>query len=107
MESKTNGLFNKCIRQIREISAVEERGATMRVKCSASVLMEDAMIYSGKKDISVGDQVITQNNRLGKVVRLDRDDFGDYVIVKFILLNWEFAYDPWELQKVSPERLPY
>jgi len=77
----------------------------VREKCAASVMMDDAVINNKKKDISVGDLVITQNNCLGTVVRLDRDNFGDYIIVKLILLEWEFAYDPWELKKVSTENV--
>ena len=75
----------------------------MRVKRSVSVLAKDALIPIRKKDILVGDLVITPNNCLGTVVRLDRDDLGDYFIVKLVLLKWEFAYDPWELKKVSAE----
>ncbi|OLN25858.1 hypothetical protein [Desulfosporosinus metallidurans] len=58
------------------------------------------MLHKGKNKIMVGDLVITNNNRQGAVVRLGRDDFGDYIIVKLDLLKWEFAYDPWDLEKV-------
>jgi hypothetical protein len=49
----------------------------------------------------VGDLVITHNSRPGIVVRLGRDDFGDYIIVKLDLIKWEFSYDPCDLEKVS------
>jgi len=49
----------------------------------------------------VGDFVITHNSRLGRVVRLGRDDFGDYIIVKLDLIKLEFSYDPWDLEKVA------
>lgn len=50
--------------------------------------------------IHVGDRVITANCRLGTVIRLDRDEFGEYIVVKLDLLKGEFAYDPWDLEKV-------
>ncbi|MDQ7093799.1 hypothetical protein REC12_09365 [Desulfosporosinus sp. PR] len=59
------------------------------------------MPHKEKSMILVGDLVITHNNRQGRVMRLGRDDFGDYVIVKLDLLEWEFAYDPWNLEKVG------
>jgi len=54
-----------------------------------------------KNNLTVGDRVITNNSCLGTVVRLDHDNFGDYIIVKLDLLKWHFAYEPWELEKVS------
>jgi len=54
-----------------------------------------------KSKILVGDPVITHNNRLGKVVRLGRDNYGDYIIVKLNLVKWEFSYDPWDLEKTA------
>jgi len=48
----------------------------------------------------VGDRVITSNSRLGTVVRLDRDEQGEYVVVSLDLLPKQFAYDPWDLEKV-------
>ncbi len=59
------------------------------------------MHHNRKTNIVVGDPVITHNNRLGIVVRLGRDDFGDYIIVKLNLLKWEFSYDPWDLEKAA------
>jgi len=57
--------------------------------------------HNRKSNIVVGDPVITNNSRLGIVVRLGRDNFGDYIIVKLDLREWEFSYDPWDLEKVS------
>lgn len=48
----------------------------------------------------VGDRVITSNCRLGTVVRVDRDELGEYVVVRLDILPGEFAYDPWDLEKV-------
>lgn len=61
------------------------------------------MHHNGKNNnnIMVGDPVITHNSRLGIVVRLGRDNFGDYIVVKLDLRKWEFTYDPWDLEKVS------
>jgi len=57
--------------------------------------------HNSKSNIVVGDPVITHNSRLGIVVRLGRDNFGDYIVVKLDLRKWEFTYDPWDLEKVS------
>ncbi|HZK55530.1 MAG TPA: hypothetical protein VFC84_15260 [Desulfosporosinus sp.] len=54
-----------------------------------------------KSKIVVGDPVITENKRHGVVVRLGRDDFGDYIIVKLDRGKWEFSYDPWDLAKAE------
>lgn len=48
----------------------------------------------------VGDRVITNNSRLGTVVRLDKDEQGEYVVVSLDVLPKQFAYDPWDLEKV-------
>lgn len=47
-----------------------------------------------------GDRVITNNCRLGTVVRIDRDELGEYLIVSLDILPGEFAYDPWDLEKI-------
>jgi hypothetical protein len=49
----------------------------------------------------IGDRVITNNSRLGTVVRLDKDDQGDYIVIRLDILPGEFAYDSWDLEKVS------
>lgn len=59
------------------------------------------MHHNDKNKIMVGDPVITENSRLGVVVRLGRDDFGDYIIVKLESAKWEFSYDPWDLAKAE------
>lgn len=59
------------------------------------------MPHNGKTNIMVGDLVVTHNKLLGKVVRLGRDGFGDYIIVMFDIIKGEFAYDPWDLEKIS------
>ncbi|HZW83025.1 MAG TPA: hypothetical protein VFF14_06295 [Candidatus Deferrimicrobium sp.] len=57
-----------------------------------------ARFHHGK--VHVGDRVITANCRLGTVIRLDHDELGDYIVVQLDLLKGEFAYDPWDLEKV-------
>jgi preprotein translocase subunit YajC len=47
-----------------------------------------------------GDRVITNNSRLGTIVRVDKDDQGEYLVVKLDILQGEFAYDAWDLEKV-------
>ncbi|MDA8443166.1 MAG: hypothetical protein M0Z55_12475 [Peptococcaceae bacterium] len=58
------------------------------------------MAHHRNINVHIGDRVMTHNCRLGTVVRTDRDDFGDYIVVKLDLLRGEFAYDPWDLEKV-------
>jgi len=53
-----------------------------------------------KARLYVGDRVMTANCRLGTVTRLDRDDMGDFIVIKLDMLRGEFAYDPWDLEKV-------
>lgn len=47
-----------------------------------------------------GDRVITNNSRLGTVVRLDKDDQGGYIVVTLDIMPGEFAYDAWDLEKL-------
>lgn len=54
-----------------------------------------------KSPLIVGDLVITHNNRRGRVMRIGQDALGDYIIVKLEFLEWEFAFDPWDLEKVG------
>lgn len=56
-----------------------------------------------RKNVSyqVGDRVITSNSRLGTIIRLDKDDLGEYFVVRLDILPGEFAYDAWDLEKVS------
>lgn len=58
------------------------------------------MARMSRARLDVGDRVVTSNCRLGTVTRLDRDNMGDYIVVKLDLLRGEFAYDPWDLEKV-------
>lgn len=48
----------------------------------------------------IGDRIITSNSQLGTVVRTDRDENGDFVVVQLDILPHEFAYDPWDLEKM-------
>lgn len=54
----------------------------------------------GRHRFRIGDRVITCNCRLGTVVRVDRDELGEFVVVRLDILPGEFAYDPWDLEKV-------
>lgn len=47
----------------------------------------------------VGDRVMTNNCRLGTVVRVDKDELGEYIVVRLDILPGEFAYDSWDLEK--------
>jgi len=49
----------------------------------------------------VGDRVETCNHCLGIVVRVDRDEIGVFVVAQLDILPGEFAYDPWDLQKIK------
>lgn len=48
----------------------------------------------------VGDRIMTNNCRLGTVVRLDKDELGEYIVVRLDILNGEFAYDYGDLEKL-------
>ena len=56
--------------------------------------------FQPRSRFQVGDRVITSNCRLGTVVRVDRDELGEFVVVHLDILPGEFAYDPWDLEKV-------
>ncbi|CAA7601245.1 Hypothetical protein DEACI_1899 [Acididesulfobacillus acetoxydans] len=56
--------------------------------------------FRRRSRFQVGDRVITCNCRLGTVVRTDRDELGEYVVVRLDILPGEFAYDPWDVEKV-------
>lgn len=49
----------------------------------------------------VGDRITTSNNCTGTVVRVDRDEVGDYIVARLDILPGEFAYDPWDLEKID------
>ena len=48
----------------------------------------------------IGDRVMTNNRCLGTVIRIDRDDVEDYIVVRLDILPGEFDYDLWELEKI-------
>jgi hypothetical protein len=66
----------------------------MKVDSPKNNILRKNLIYQ------VGDRVITNNSRLGTVVRLDKDEQGDFVVVQLDILPGEFAYDAWDLEKV-------
>lgn len=60
--------------------------------------------YSFKKIVpkyQIGDRVVTNNCRLGTVVRLDRDELGDYIVVHLDVCSGDYAYDASDLEKVN------
>ncbi|TGE32365.1 hypothetical protein [Desulfosporosinus sp. Sb-LF] len=54
-----------------------------------------------RRKFKVGDRVTTCNNCLGTVVRVDRDEVGDYIVARLDILPGEFAYDPWDLEIIK------
>ncbi len=51
-----------------------------------------------QRQFHVGDRINTNNQCVGTVIRLDRDEVGDYIVVRLDILPGEFDYDPWELE---------
>ena len=49
----------------------------------------------------VGDRVETYNHCKGTVVRVDIDESGVFIVVKFKTLYSEFAYDPYDLKVIQ------
>ncbi len=49
----------------------------------------------------VGDRIETCNHCLGTIVRVDRDEIGVFVVARLDILPGEFAYDPWDLEKIQ------
>ncbi|KUO76159.1 MAG: hypothetical protein APF81_14915 [Desulfosporosinus sp. BRH_c37] len=48
----------------------------------------------------VGDRVETCNHCIGTVVRVDCDEIGIFIVARLDILPGEFAYDPWDLEKI-------
>lgn len=61
---------------------------------------ETGSSYPRKWQFRVGDRVTTSNHRLGTVVRIDYDECGEYIVARLDILPREFAYDPWDLEKI-------
>lgn len=57
--------------------------------------------FRRQKQFRIGDRVITCNHCLGTVVRVDRDEIGDYIVARLDIIRGEFAYDPWDLEKAE------
>ncbi len=53
-----------------------------------------------RSQFQVGDRAIAINSQSGTVIRVDRDESGDYIVLRLDILPGDFAYDPWELEKV-------
>lgn len=49
----------------------------------------------------VGDRVETYNHCKGTVVRVDIDESGVFIAVRFETLYGEFAYDPYDLKVIQ------
>ena len=48
-----------------------------------------------------GDHVETYNHCKGTVIRVDIDESGVFVVVRFNTLYGEFAYDPYDLKVIQ------
>lgn len=48
-----------------------------------------------------GDRVITYNSKKGTIVRLDKDELGEYLVVQLDVLSGEYAYEPSDLKKLQ------
>ncbi|SDG32853.1 hypothetical protein [Desulfosporosinus hippei] len=48
----------------------------------------------------VGDRVKTSNHYVGTVVRVDRDEVGEYIVARLDEIPQEFAYDPDDLLRI-------
>jgi len=54
-----------------------------------------------ERQFEVGDRVVTCNNCIGTVVRVDQDKIGVFIVVRLDILPREFAYDPCDLKKIQ------
>ncbi|HZK85829.1 MAG TPA: hypothetical protein VFC58_14430 [Desulfosporosinus sp.] len=54
-----------------------------------------------QRQFQVGVRVKTCNQCLGTVVRVDRDEVGIFIVARLDILPGEFAYDPWDLEKIE------
>ncbi|MDQ7093978.1 hypothetical protein REC12_10290 [Desulfosporosinus sp. PR] len=57
--------------------------------------------FRTQRKFKVGDRVTTSNGCLGTVVRIDRDEVGEFIVARLDILPGEFAYDPWDLDKID------
>lgn len=62
---------------------------------------ESGSSFRTKRKFKVGDRVTTSNRCLGTVIRIDRDEVGEYIVARLDILPGEFAYDPWDLDKIE------
>jgi hypothetical protein len=53
----------------------------------------------------IGDRVKTNNKNAGTVIRVGRDKYGVYIIVRLDISPREFAYDPDELEKFYDQNM--
>ncbi|MDR3602716.1 MAG: hypothetical protein P4L49_19935 [Desulfosporosinus sp.] len=69
-------------------------GVTIRVP-------ETRSSFRRQRQFQIGDRVLTCNRCLGTVVRVDRDEIGDYIVARLDCIRGEFAYDPWDLERIE------
>jgi len=62
---------------------------------------EKSSSFRHQRQFHVGDRVETCNHCLGIVVRVDRDEIGVFIVAQLDILPGEFAYDPWDLEKIE------
>lgn len=67
------------------INRESETGSSLRHQCQ----------------FQVGDRVETCNHCIGTVVRVDRDEIGEFFVAQLDILPGEFAYDAWDLVKIK------
>lgn len=48
-----------------------------------------------------GDRVLTYNSKMGTVVRLEKDELGEYFVVQLDVLSGEYAYDAKDLTRLQ------
>ncbi|AFM00806.1 MULTISPECIES: hypothetical protein [Desulfitobacterium] len=48
-----------------------------------------------------GDRVLTYNSKMGTVVRLEKDEYGEYFVVQLDVLTGEYAYDAKDLTRLQ------
>ncbi|MDP4127286.1 MAG: hypothetical protein Q8912_10110 [Bacillota bacterium] len=59
------------------------------------------MLRNLDHEFQPGDRVETISHCTGTVVRVDQDEMGNFIIVRFDTLPGEFAYDPYDLEMMQ------
>ncbi|HBV85190.1 hypothetical protein [Desulfosporosinus sp.] len=59
-----------------------------------------SFLQRNERQFEVGDRVVTCNQTIGTVVRVDCDNNGVFIVVRLDVLPREFAYDPCDLKLI-------